>query len=615
MSKINLLTSLIETKFNCITFAPVMRKINRLLGRFLVWRVKNINQKHFILILSLLVGIFSGLAAVILKNTIHATHSLLTHNFNEENLNYLYLAYPMIGILITVILVKFVVKDNLGHGISKILYAISKQNGHIKHHHNYSSILTSTFTIGFGGSVGAEAPIVLTGASIGSTLGRLFRMNTKTIFLLIGCGASGAIAGIFKAPIAGLVFTLEVLMLDLTMASIVPLLISAVTSATVAYFFLGKEVEFAFTLEAPFLLNNIPYYLILGVVAGLISLYFTRSVMSVEKHLGVIKNPFAKWVLGGISLSFLIFLFPPLYGEGYNTITDLLNGHTQEVMNESLFYQFHDNIWVLLAFLALLLIFKAFATATTTGSGGIGGIFAPTLFMGGVTGYLFARLTNNMGFVELPTSHFTLVGMAGLMAGVMHAPLTAIFLIAEITNGYGLFIPLMITSTIAYLTIMYFEPHSIYTKHLAAKGELVTHHKDKAVLTMMRLDRVIEKEFKTVQPQMTLGELVKAISSSKRNIFPVVNRKGGLEGIVILDDIREIMFNHDLYNETKVEELMNLPPAIIDYNENMDFVMRKFEETGAWNLPVVENGKYLGFVSKSKIFSVYRRVLIHFSED
>ena len=431
-----------------------MKKVNQLLGQFLVWRVKNINQKQFILILSFLVGIFSGLAAVILKNTIHYTHALLTNNFNEENLNYLYLAYPIIGILITVLIVKYVIKDSLGHGVSKILYAISKRGGHIKSHNNYSSILTSTFTIGFGGSVGAEAPIVLTGASIGSTLGRLFHMNTKTIILLIGCGASGAIAGIFKAPIAGLVFTLEVLMLDLTMASIVPLLISAVSSATVAYFFLGKNVEFTFALEAPFLLNNIPYYLALGIIAGLISLYFTRGVMYVEKKLGIIKNPFTKWIIGGVTLSFLIFLFPPLYGEGYHTITELLVGKSSEVMSESFFYQFHDNVWVLLAFLALLIIFKVVATAATTGSGGIGGIFAPTLFMGGVTGYFFARLTNTFGFVDLPTSHFTLVGMAGMMAGVMHAPLTAIFLIAEITNGYGLFIPLMITATIAYLTIM-----------------------------------------------------------------------------------------------------------------------------------------------------------------
>jgi CIC family chloride channel protein len=592
-----------------------MSKLNRIIGKILIWRVKNISQKHFILILSLLVGIFSGLAAVTLKNTVHFTHHMLTENFNLENRNYLFLLYPMIGILITILIIKFFIKDSLGHGVSKILYAISKRGGHIKSHNNYSSIITSTFTIGFGGSVGAEAPIVLTGASIGSTLGRLFRMNSKTIILLMGCGAAGAIAGIFKAPIAGLVFTLEVMMLDLTMASIIPLLISAITASTIAYFFLGKGADFAFTLEAPFHLNNIPYYVLLGIIAGFISLYFTRGIMNTEKQFGKMKNPFAKWIVGGLSLSLLIFLFPPLYGEGYQTIIALLNGDSQSVMGESFFYGLHDNAWALITFLILLIVFKVFATASTTASGGIGGIFAPTLFMGGVTGYLFAKLLNLFGVSEVPSSHFTLVGMAGLMAGVMHAPLTAIFLIAEITNGYGLFIPLMITSTIAYLTIMYFEPHSIYTKRLAQKGELITHHKDKTVLTLMRLEKVLETEFKSVYPEMTLGELVKVISASKRNIFPVVNHNNELRGILLLDDIREIMFNHDLYDETTVQELMSLPPAIIEIDENMDKVMCKFEETNAWNLPVVKDGKYLGFVSKSKIFSVYRRVLIHYSDD
>ncbi|MBR8536307.1 chloride channel protein [Carboxylicivirga sediminis] len=592
-----------------------MNKINQIIGKVLIWRVKHISQKHFILLLSLLVGIFSGLAAVTLKNAVHFTHHFLTENFSLEKGNYLFLAYPMIGILITILIIKFFVKDSLGHGVSKILYAISKKGGHIKSHNNYSSIITSTFTIGFGGSVGAEAPIVLTGASIGSTLGRLFRMNYKTIILLMGCGAAGAIAGIFKAPIAGLVFTLEVLMLDLTMASIVPLLISAITASTIAYFFLGKGAEFAFTLEAPFLLNNIPYYVLLGILAGFISLYFTRGIMNTEKQFGKMKNPFSKWIVGGLALSLLIFLFPPLYGEGYNTIIALLNGNSEAVMGESIFYAWHNNIWALIGFLVLLIIFKVFATAATTGSGGIGGIFAPTLFMGGVTGYLFAKLMETLGLAELPSSHFTLVGMAGMMAGVMHAPLTAIFLIAEITNGYGLFIPLMITSTIAYLTIMYFEPHSLYTKRLAQKGELITHHKDKAVLTLMRLEKVLETDFKCIYPEMTLGELVKVISTSKRNIFPVINHKDELCGIVLLDDIREIMFNNELYNETTVEELMSIPPAMIEIDENMDRVMRKFEDTSAWNLPVVKDGKYLGFVSKSKIFSVYRRVLIHYSDD
>ncbi|TAJ15546.1 chloride channel protein [Marinilabiliaceae bacterium JC017] len=592
-----------------------MKKISQLPGKFLIWRIKNVSHRQFVLVLSLLVGILSGLAAVILKNGIHHVHVFLTSGFSMEAQNYLFLAYPMIGILITVLIVKIFIKDNLGHGISKILYAISKRGGHIKSHNNYSSILTSTFTIGFGGSVGAEAPIVLTGASIGSSLGRLFHMNYKNIILLMGCGAAGAIAGIFKAPIAGLVFTLEVLMLDLTMASIVPLLISAVSSASVAYFFLGKEVEFTFHLEAPFILDNIPFYVLLGIVGGFVSLYFTWGVMYVENRFGKVSNTFAKWIIGGIILSVVIFLFPPLYGEGYDTITALLNGDVNSLMSNSLFYDLHENNWAIMGFLFFILVFKVLATAVTTGSGGIGGIFAPTLFMGGATGYFFARIANSLNWVNLPESHFTLVGMAGLMAGVMHAPLTAIFLIAEITKGYGLFIPLMITSTIAYLTIMYFEPHSIYTKRLAQKGELITHHKDKAVLTLMRLNKVLETDFRIVSPRTSLGELVRIISASKRNIFPVVDDQGILQGIVLLDDIRNIMFNNEAYDNTYVEQLMSLPPTHIQYDENMDAVMRKFEETGAWNLPVVEDGKYLGFVSKSKIFSVYRRVLIHFSDE
>ncbi len=592
-----------------------MSRSNKLLRKLLIWRIKHINYRQFILILSVVVGILSGLAAVILKNTIHFVHSLLTEGFSVESNNLLYLAYPIIGILITVLLVKYVIKDSLGHGVSKILYSISKLGGHMKSHNNYSSVLTSIFTIGFGGSVGAEAPIVLTGASLGSSLGRLFHLNHKTIVLLIGCGASGAIAGIFKAPIAGIIFTLEILMLDLTMASLVPLLISAVTASMVAFFFLGKGVDFTFHLNAPFILDNIPYYVILGVVGGFVSLYFTKVVIGVEGKFKKIKNTYTKWIVGGVSLSLLIFIFPPLYGEGYDTIIALLDSNIDTVVQGSMFYGFHNNAWVMVLFLLSLVGFKAFATATTTGSGGVGGIFAPSLFMGGVLGYAFALIINNSGWYSLPVANFTLVGMAAIMSGVMHAPLTAIFLIAEITHGYGLFIPLMITSVISYITIMYFEPHSIYTKRLAQRGELITHHKDKAVLTLMKLNKVLEVDFSTIKPETTLGELVKIISSSKRNIFPVVDGSGLLLGIVTLNDIREIMFNSEMYSEITVEELMILPPAFIQHDDLMDTVMEKFENTGAWNLPVVDDGKYLGFVSKSKIFSVYRRVLVHFSDE
>ncbi len=592
-----------------------MSRSNRLLRKLLIWRIKHINHRQFILILSVVVGVFSGLSAVILKNTIHFVHKLLTEGFSVESNNLLYLAYPIIGILITVLLIKFVVKDSLGHGVSKILYSISKLGGHMKSHNNWSSVLTSTFTIGFGGSVGAEAPIVLTGASLGSSLGRLFHLNHKTTILLIGCGASGAIAGIFKAPIAGIIFTLEILMLDLTMASLVPLLISAVSASMVAFFFLGKNVDFTFHLNAPFIMNNIPYYVLLGIVGGFVSLYFTKVVIGVEGRFKKLKNSYTKWIIGSVSLSLLIFIFPPLYGEGYDTIIALLDSNIDTVVQGSMFFGYHNNVWVMILFLLSLVGFKAFATATTTGSGGVGGIFAPSLFMGGVMGYAFALLVNNSGWHSLSAANFTLVGMAAIMSGVMHAPMTAIFLIAEITHGYGLFIPLMITSTISYLTIMYFEQHSIYTKRLAQRGELITHHKDRAVLTLMKLNKVLEVDFSRIRPETTLGELVKIISSSRRNIYPVVDMKGHLLGIVTLNDIREIMFNSDMYNSITVEELMTLPPAFIQHDDMMDVVMQKFEQTGAWNLPVVNDGKYLGFVSKSKIFSVYRRVLVHFSDE
>ncbi len=593
----------------------VSKLISKWLKNLVLWRARNIPHRNFVLILSIVVGIFSGLAAVILKNSIHFMHNFLTEGFDLTNWNYLYLLYPMGGTLITLIFVRFVVKDDIGHGVTKILYAISKKGSHLKSHNSYTSIVASTFTIGFGGSVGAEAPIVLTGASIGSSLGRFFHLNYKTITLLIGCGSAGAIAGIFKAPMAGLMFTLEVLMLDLTMVSIVPLLFAAVSAASVAYFFLGKGAEFTFHLEAPFQLENLPFYVILGIVGGLVSLHMTWNTLYLEKKIGFIKNPVIKWVGGGLTLSILIFIFPPLYGEGYSTIIALMSGNHYSVVENSIFYAFRDNGIVILIFLALIVVFKVVATTATNGSGGVGGIFAPTLFMGGVTGYFLARLLNSFDFINVPISHFTLAGMAALIAGVMHAPLTAIFLIAEITNGYELFIPLITVSTISFLTNKYFEPHTIYTKRLARSGELITHHKDKAVLTLMRLNKVLETDLLTVNPEQTLGELVKVISQSRRNIFPVVDKEKHLLGIVLLDDIREVMFNQELYHTTKVGEVMTIPPAFININENMDYVMKKFEDTGAWNLPVVENGKYLGFVSKSKIFSVYRKVLIHFSEE
>lgn len=587
----------------------------KIIRRFLVWRFKHLNQRQFLYILSFIVGILSGLAAVLLKNTIHYTHLLLTKGFDVETESFWYLVYPLIGIFLTVLFVRYFVKDNISHGVARILYAISKKNSIIKSHNNYSSIFASTLTIGFGGSVGAEAPIVLTGASIGSAIGRLLRLNYKSVTLLVGCGAAGAIAGIFKAPIAGLVFTLEVLMLDLTITSIVPLLISSVTGATIAYFLMGKGVLFSYVILEPFELVNIPFFILLGIISGLVSLYFTKATIRIESWFKNINSPYHRLFIGGTILGLLIFIFPPLFGEGYDTISSLLNGNTSEIVENSLFYFIQDNYWMILGYLALVLILKVVAMSATTGGGGVGGIFAPALFMGGITGFCTARLINGLNWIQVSESNFALVGMAGLMAGVMHAPLTAIFLIAEITGGYGLLIPLIITSTFSFITIIYFEPHSIYTKRLAKRGELITHHKDRTVLRLMNWKKEIEKDLIKIHPEETLGELVKNISRSKRNIFPVIDNEGILQGVVLLDNVREIMFNSDMYDSTYVRDLMITPPDNISMDDTMEMVMKRFEETGAWNLPVTENGKYSGFISKSRVFTAYRKLLIQVSED
>ena len=589
-----------------------------LFQRFLLWREKNIKEKQFILILSFLVGIFTAITALILKMLIHWIQNFLTNNFNTTEANYLYLVYPVVGIFLAGLFVRYVVKDDISHGVTKILYAISRRQGRIKRHNTWSSVIASSITIGFGGSVGAEAPIVLTGSAIGSNLGSVFKMEHRTLMLLVGCGAAGAIAGIFKAPIAGLVFTLEVLMIDLTMTSLLPLLISAVTAATVSYITTGTEAMFKFHLDQAFEMERIPYVIMLGIFCGLVSLYFTRAMNSVEGLFGKLKGPYQKLALGGVMLSILIFLFPPLYGEGYDTIELLLNGTSNAdwdtVMNNSFFYG-HGNL--LLLYLMLIILFKVFASSATNGCGCCGGIFAPSLYLGCIAGFVFAFFSNKFDFsYYLPEKNFALMGMAGVMSGVMHAPLTGVFLIAELTGGYDLFLPLMIVAASSYLTIIVFEPHSIYSMRLAKKGELLTHHKDKAVLTLMKVENVVEKDFVVVHPEMDLGELVKAISASRRNIFPVTDKSGILIGIVTLDDIRNIMFRQELYHRFTVGKLMTAIPARLYDTDSMEQVMRTFDDTKAWNLPVVdEEGHYLGFVSKSKIFNSYRQVLVHFSED
>lgn len=586
--------------------------------QFIIWRENHISEKQFILILSFLVGIFTALAALLLKLLIHWIQNFLTENFDTTEANYLYLVYPVVGIFLAGVFVRHIVKDDISHGVTRILYAISRRQGRIKRHNTWSSILASSITIGFGGSVGAEAPIVLTGSAIGSNLGSVFKMEHRTLMLLVGCGAAGAVAGIFKAPIAGLVFTLEVLMIDLTMSSLLPLLISAVTAATVSYITTGTDAMFKFHLDEAFELSRIPYVIMLGVFCGLVSLYFTRAMNYVEGVFGKLQTPYKKLALGGVMLSVLIFLFPPLYGEGYDTIELLLNGTTNaewySVMNNSFFYG-HGQL--LLVYLLLIVIFKVFASSATNGGGGCGGIFAPSLYLGCIAGFIFSHFSNEFAMTAyLPEKNFALMGMAGVMSGVMHAPLTGVFLIAELTGGYDLFLPLMIVAVSSYLTIIIFEPHSIYSMRLAKKGELLTHHKDKAVLTLMKVESVVEKNFVTVHPDMDLGELVKAISASHRNIFPVTDKEGVLLGIVTLDDIRNIMFRQELYHRFKVSKLMGSAPARLLYTDSMEKVMQTFDDTNAWNLPVVDTeGKYIGFVSKSKIFNSYREVLVHFSED
>lgn len=578
-------------------------------------KIENLNQKRFIYFLSFICGIIGGLAAVILKNAVHYTYQLLTKGMDIENVNLLYLAYPIIGIIITVLFVKYFVKDHISHGVSRILYAISKNKGFLKNHNNYTSMVASTFTVGFGGSVGLEAPIVLTGASIGSNLSRLFHLNYKNTILLIGCGTAGAIAGIFKAPITGVIFGLEVLMLDLTLWSIIPLLIAGVTGATISSFLMGKEVIFSFTLNETAYLSNLHWYILLGIVTGLVSVFFTRASIFIETKFAIIKKPYLKIIIGGLTLSLLIFLFPPLFGEGYNALIELLHGNGKELANSSIFYGLKDNFWAFTIFLILILIFKIVAMMATTGAGGVGGVFAPALFMGGITGYTVARILNYFKFINVSEVNFSLVGMAGVMAGVMHAPLTGIFLIAEITGGYALFIPLIITATISFITIMFFEPHSIYTYNLAKRGELMTHDKDKSAFLLMNIDELIETDFEIVNSEASLGELVQAISKSKRNVFPIVKEDGSLVGVLTLNDVRDIIFKPELYNKVLVKNLMYYPEVYVSYYDTLGEIADKIESSGRYNVPVLKDKKYLGFVSRAKVFSAYRKMIKDFSKE
>lgn len=580
------------------------------------WRERHIKEKNFIVILALVVGALGGIAAQILKMTIHLISSLLMTHLNMTSWNYIYLIYPVVGILLVTLLVRYVIKDNISHGVTRVLYAISRNKSRLKIKNIYSSIVASSITIGFGGSVGAEGPIVFSGAAIGSNVGQAFRLSPRMLMLLVGCGAAAGIAGIFRAPIAGMLFTLEVLMIDLTGATVMPLLISSITGATVAYALEGYDAEFFFSQTESFATHKIPYAILLGIFCGFVSLYFTRVMMSMESMFSKIRHQWIKISLGGVILAVLIFIFPPLYGEGYDAINILLDGDPSQMLDGTAFYSDRHSTWFIALFIGCIVLTKVFATSATNGAGGVGGTFAPSLFVGAMAGFLFAFVLNNLNLgVDISNRNFALMGMAGLMSGVMHAPLMAIFLTAEMTGGYNLFLPLLIVSTLSYMTIRVFEPYSIYTMRLAKKGDLLTHEKDKAVLTLMKIHNVIEQEFREVHPEMTLREVVDIISQSNRNLFPVTDSDGNFKGVVLLDDIRNIMFRPDLYDKMTVSRFMSMPPARIDVHDTMDKVMTVFDKTGAWNLPVVDDGKYIGFVSKSKIFNSYRRVLRHFTDD
>ena len=589
------------------------------LQRLHEWRVEHISEKMFMIILALIVGFFAAVAAFVLHWIINQIVLLLTSSFDRTGANWLYLVYPVVGIYLTSLFVRYIVKDNISHGITRILYAISSNKSRLKSHNCWSSVIASAITIGFGGSVGAEAPIVLTGSAIGSNLGKLFHMDRKMLMTLVGCGAAGAIAGIFKAPIAGLVFTLEVLMIDMTMSALLPILVSCVTATCFTYIFSGDAALFTFHLDSEWSVQRIPACVLLGISCGLVSLYFIRMMGACEDVFARFKDkPYIRLAIGGTVLSLLIFLFPALYGEGYSSINLLLNGRTEadwnQILNNSLFA---GQGTMLIPFIALVLLTKVIATSATNGGGGCGGTFAPSLFIGCFAGFLFSRLWNiyQVG-VYVPEKNFALLGMAGVMSGVMHAPLTGIFLIAELTGGYTMFMPLMIVSVCAYLTIIIFEPHSIYGSRLARQGKLLTHHTDHAVLTLMNLESVVERDYLSVTPDMELGQIVHKISRSHSTVLPVLDAAGMLLGEIDIMKIRNVVFRIELYHHFTAAQLMTEPKARLSDATPMAEVMRAFDKTGANWLPVfdVEN-RLMGYVSRQRIYTMYRKMVADMSED
>ncbi len=583
-------------------------KTTEWINKPLVW-LKSQPEQTLLMVLALITGGGCGIAAVILKKLIHFIGGLLTGWLDSSLDNMLLLVYPGVGMLVSMLIVRYVIRDDISHGVTKALFAISKNNSRIKRHNTWSSVLTSSITIGFGGSVGAEAPIVYTGAAIGSNLARRFGLSYRQMTLLLCCGAAGAVAGMFKAPMAGILFTVEILLYSLTMSSVLPLLISSVTATTISHVFLGGDVSFHSVVD-PFTLNNIPYYIILGIACGFVSLYFMRTTIFMESRIKMVKNPYTRWAMCAAGLGLLIFIFPPLFGEGYDSLIHLLEGNSDNVLEHSPLSFLFDYKWLIPIYFILLLVFKVLAMAFTNAGGGVGGTFGPTLIVGGIAGLVVARIINLTGLHVLPEANFALVGMAGLMAGVMQAPMTAIFLIAEITGGYSLLLPLIIVAAISFATMRLFEPYSIYSHRLAKSGDLITHNSDQAVLTLLQTCDLVEQDFVRVNKEGTLGDLVDVVARSHRNLYPVVDDGNVFKGVISLDDIREIMFDREKYDTIYIYNLMKNSPATVNESDRMEEVMKKFDKTGAWNLPVVDkDGCYVGFVSKSKIFSSYRKRL------
>jgi len=588
-------------------------KLNAIADTLHLWRKQKIKDKNFILILAIFVGIAVGIAAVIMKNTVHFVREIVVLMVDKYDFNYIYFIFPVIGILLTLIFVNFFVKDNLGHGIPMVLYNMSKNEGKIKKHNMFSRIVASSLTIGFGGSVGLEGPIVATGAAIGSNIGQFFKLNYKQIILLIGCASTGAIAAIFKAPIAGVIFAIEVIMLDLTMASLLPLLLASISAALTSYMFLGQNYIYFVENTDPFFLRDVPFYILIGILSGLFSVYFSKIYLWQTRLYKSIQSKYTKFFIGTLVLGTLIFLFPSLYGEGYEAVNIALKGDTSFLFSGSI-YPGWNSFLGLTVILGCILFLKIFATSATFGAGGVGGIFAPSLFLGTTLGLFFSNIVNSLGF-KISTSNFALVGMAGMLSGIIHAPLTAIFLIAEITGGYNLFVPLMIVSALSYFTVKLFMPNSVYTIILAKRGHLLTHNADSNMLTLMKTESLIEKNFLTITENASLGELTKVISKSSRTIYVVVDEDNNLKGLVWLDHVKHLMFKKELYETTLVKDLMYIPDPILTTDMSVREIADIFEKTDHYNLPVVENGKYVGFVSRAKVFSTYRELLKNFSND